>query len=85
MKLYIILRDGDVYNVRGRNLYCKIKIFCNMFCNNDNLFNIILLKYLNRIGIIYGSFLNVNIVFKILMIIFIIEIFFKLKLILKII
>lgn len=85
MKLHITLRDGDVYNVRGRNLYCKIKIFCNMFCNNDNLSNTTPLKYLNRIGTIHGSLPNVNIVSKILMTILITETFSKLKLILKII
>ena len=34
MNLDIPLRDSKIYSVRGKNLYCEIKRFYNIFCNN---------------------------------------------------
>ena len=57
MNLDIPLRDSKIYSVRGKILYCEIKRFYDIFCNN--------IVYLNRF--VHVSLANLNMVFRVLL------------------
>ena len=65
MNLDIPLRDSKIYSVRGKNLYCEIKKFYNIFCNNMIYLNFV--KIFKQICTTHGSLANLNMVFRVLL------------------